>query len=249
VRPQGQAAVEAFLIARARVYQWGTRHHKVGQVAAALRHASGELLRPALKDSQSRPELSRFLADLEAILRSHERGEQTGTAELLRRFAGYDDQWWMRMLREGPPDDEWFALVCWRTPGPRCLWKRVVDFPVKPLADWNRRLPGPTQVVQLGAFDDAVRGLREDGVLVLRHRFEPWKPSEPTKDHEQPESALSFYVPENEPGKRLVAVSEVSYPVAALREGWLRDLQVHAYAHSSCGLSGRDVLERLLPTH
>jgi len=43
---QGQAAVEAFLIARARVYQWGTRHHKVGQVAAALRYAIGTLLTP-----------------------------------------------------------------------------------------------------------------------------------------------------------------------------------------------------------
>lgn len=248
---QGQAAVEAFLIARARVYQWGTRHHKVGQIAAALRYAIATLLRPVLEEPDRDPELRLFLEDVETILSSHERARQLSSeqiAALLGRFAGYDDQWWMSMLRKGHQDDEWFGLVCWRARGPRCLWKRVVDFPVEDLRAWNMRLPARTDLEGRRAWDDAVRKLREEGVLLLRHRFEPWKPSRATQDGEEPESALSFYVPENPAGERLVPVSKVSYPVAALREGWLRDVQVHAYAHSKSGISKEEVLERLPPS-
>jgi hypothetical protein len=36
--------------------------------------------------------------------------------------------------------------------------------------------------------------------------------------------------------------------VAALREGWLRDLQVHAYASSKSAVSGPEVIERLMPS-
>ncbi len=132
VRAQGQAAVEAFLIARARVYQWGTRQHKVGQVAAALRYAIGELLRPPLIDPELDHPLRQFLKDLEDILLSKERRstrKRDETEKLLKRFAGYDDVWWTSLLRDTHEDDEWFKLVCWRTPGPRCLWKRVVRFP------------------------------------------------------------------------------------------------------------------------
>jgi len=252
VRAQGQAAVEAFLIARSRVYQWGTRHHKVGQVAVALRYATGELLRPALEDPKKDHPLRTFLSDLQQILQSHDnRDELEDVGALLQRFARYDDQWWMGLLRDGPQDDEWFRLVCWRGRGPKCLWKRVVDFPLdsatETLRDWNKRLPARTDVVQGRAWDDAVRSLRDDGILVIRHRFEPWKPSEATKTHDEPESALSFYVPDKPPGERLVPVSRVSYPVAALREGWLRDLQVHAYADSNSALSGLDVIDRLTP--
>jgi len=90
-------------------------------------------------------------------------------------------------------------------------------------------------------------GRRREGVLVLRHRFEPWKPSSAADAGEEPESALSFYVPENKPGERLIPISRVSYPVAALREGWLRDVQVHAYATSTSAISKQDALARLLP--
>jgi HD superfamily phosphohydrolase len=250
VRMQGQAAVEAFLIARARVYQWGTRHHKVGQVAAALRYAIGEVLKPVLEDRSGDGELRTFLEDLAAILASKDDEDRVKGDELralLARFAGYDDLWWTSVLRRTRVDDEWFRLVCWRTPGPGSSWKRVVDFPRADLKGWNIRLPGKLDTLGLGAWDDAVRGLREDGVLVVRHRFEPWKPSRTIKDDEKPESALCFYVPDKPAGERLVPVSKVSYPVDALREGWLRDLQVFAYPSSNSAISKEDVVERLLP--
>jgi HD superfamily phosphohydrolase len=245
VRPQGQPAIESFLIARSRIYQWGPRHHKVAQVAAALRYSIGEMLRPAVTAGAAPGHpLRPFLADLEKILGF---GDDDGDAgELLGRFAGYDDQWWMGQMRERADNDPWFNLVCWRTPGPTSLWKRTVDFPEGvALAEWNRRLPVRTQIERLKAWDEAVRSLREHGVLIVRHRFEPWKPSEATKKDDQPQSALSFY----DPKRGLMAVTQLSYPVAALREAWMRDLQVHAFASGpNPAISAHEVLEHLTKT-
>lgn len=247
VLPQGQAAVESFLIARSRIYQWGPRHHKVAQVAAALRYSIGEMLKSAVAAPQahgpSHP-LHAFLKDLETILASG--AEPEDDDPLLNRFAGYDDQWWMGQMRASAAADPWFNLVCWRTPGPTSLWKRVGEFPDGiDLADWNRSLPARTQVERLRTWDDSVRSLRNDGVLVVRHRFEPWKPSEATKDHDVPESALSFYDPKR---KRLTPVTELSYPILSLREAWLRDVQVHAFASGpNPAISAREVVEQLTP--
>ena len=147
-------------------------------------------------------------------------------------------------MRRSADDDPWFNLVCWRTPGPMSLWKRFVEFPeAVDLAEWNRRLPARTQLERLQGWDDAVRSLREDGVLVVRHLFEPWKPSDATKDHEQPESALSFHDPQR---GRLTPVTKMSYPVASLREAWMRDVQVHAFASSeTAAISAAEVIDRL----
>jgi hypothetical protein len=78
----------------------------------------------------------------------------------------------------------------------------------------------------------------------VRHRFEPWKASATTETDPQPESALSFY----DPDQGLIPVSRVSYYVKALREAWLHDVQVHAFATSDAAISGSEVVERLMPT-
>lgn len=240
IRPQGQAAVESFLIARARMYQWGPRHHKVAQIGAALRYARGELLRPALTREPFAPvhPLRPFLDDVEQILLGER--SQANPEDLLDRFAHYDDQWWMTRLREAPPD-EWTSLICWRTRGPRSLWKRPTDFPGE-LHPFNIRLPGRTDLTSLAAWEDVVRDLRQHGILVIRHRFEPWRPSAATRDHPNPQSALSFY----DPDRGLISVSSVARNVAALRDAWMHDVQVHAFARSDARTNGAMVLERLL---
>lgn len=242
VRPQGQAAVESFLIARARMYQWGPRHHKVAQVGAALRYCIGQLLRSALASEASGVShgLHPFLKDIETILSADDSAEH---GELLLRFAGYDDQWWMSHLRAADQADEWFGLVCWRARGPRSLWKRAVDFAPDELAAWNSRLPARDEVERLRDWDDAVRELEHNGVLVVRHRFEPWKASLSTAHDADPESALCFY----DQNQDLVPVSRVSFPVASLREAWAHDVQVHAFARSDAAISASEVIERLLP--
>lgn len=248
VLPRGQPAVESFLIARSRIYQWGPRHHKVAQVAAALRYAIGEMLREAVRAGHKDNPLHQFIDDLEEILAATK--ETKNASELLDRFACYDDQWWMGHMRESASarDDPWFNLVCWRTRGPKTLWKRAVEFPEEipenmDLAEWNSRLPAPTQLQRRKAFDDAVRSLRDHGVLVVRHTFAPWRPTATTEDHDQPESALNFYDPDR---SRLSPVTRLSYPVASLREAWLRDLQVHAFARdTSPAISAAEVVQRL----
>ncbi len=244
VLPRGQPAVESFLIARSRIYQWGPRHHKVAQVAAALRYSIGEMLDQALKAARKDNPLHRFIDDLEAILAATKDTENA--SELLHRFACYDDQWWMGHMRESAEerDDPWFNLVCWRGRGPKTLWKRAADFPEgTDLAEWNRSLPVRTQLQRRRAFDDAVRDLRNDDVLVVRHSFAPWRPTDATKDDDQPESALSFYNPDR---NLLTPVSRLSYPVASLREAWLRDLQVHAFTSTpQATISADEVVERL----
>src|SRR5262249_42895251 len=155
------------------------RHHKVAQVGAALRYGCGEVLRPVLTNCRESDPLGRFVMDLEAILSFNDdeaEYDAEQTRDLLDRFAGYDDQWWMGQLREHQPD-EWLNRVCWRTPGPRCLWKRAVDFPAESIAEWNEQLPGRLDAEGRRQWDSAVRELREDGVLVVRHFFQPWRAS------------------------------------------------------------------------
>jgi hypothetical protein len=242
IRPQGQAAVETFLTARTRMYQWGVRHHKVAQVGAALRYTIAELLRPALTPGGAGPQhpLGRFLGDLETVLTADH-----GAApdpELLDRFATYDDGWWMGFMHAAAaehPDDEWLQLVCWRARGPRSLWKRAMQFP-SDLLDFNRRLPERTDLQARAAFDDAVRALRDDGVLIVRHRFAPWKASPATEGGET-QSALSFFDPEH----GLTPVSVGSYPIASLRDAWMHDVQVHAFARSDVQITAAEVVERL----
>lgn len=54
---------------------------------------------------------------------------------------------------------------------------------------------------------------------------------------------MSFYDPRRD---RLRPVSELSYPVASLREAWMRDLQVHAFSREPTPpLSAAEVVERL----
>ena len=245
IRPQGHAGVESFLVARARMYQWGPRHHKVAQVGAALQYVIAELLRPALATAKHSPQhpLAPFLHDVETILDIGP-GTSTDPAALLERFAHYDDQWWMSYMRAQTLEDNqpWLDLVCWRTEGPISVWKRALDFPVKDLAAWNARLPDRMNPDGKRHWEDAVRSLRQDGVLVIRHTFEPWKPAVVTGDTPI-ESALSFFDMDH----GLTPVSRMSPHVDALREAWLHDVQVHALARSKDGISKEEVLDRLTP--
>lgn len=80
--------------------------------------------------------------------------------------------------------------------------------------------------------------------MVVRHRFQPWKPADTTgSETTAPESALNLYDPDH----GLTPVSRVAHIVASLREGWMHEVQVHAFARSDARLTGREVLERLLP--
>ncbi|HEX8207464.1 MAG TPA: hypothetical protein VF587_15480 [Solirubrobacteraceae bacterium] len=245
VLPRGQSAVETLLVARSRMYQYGVRHHKVAQIGAALRYEIVEMLRPALLDTgrqRGGAGLADFVDDVAAVLAAdpgHLGADQAG--ELLARFATYDDVWWMERMRAEAaerPDDEWLQLVCWRAKGPKSLWKRVFDFPGGPerLYEWNQRLPEIGSQTA-GLFEESIRQLRQDRVLVTRQPFEPWKPD----DADPPESRLQFFIDGD-----LVPVTRVSSLVAALRDVWMHDVQVQAFApNAESAITAEEVVEKL----
>jgi len=238
VRPQGQSALESFLLARFRMYQWGVRHHKVVQVAAALRHVIRREIWSALKDSTH--QLRQFLDDLVAILDSPgDFADDHG--DVLRRYAGYDDVWWTNWMRTvaRQSKDPWLHLVCSRRPGPESLWKRVPDFPVTDLLDWNSRLPGPADDVGLAAWAQAENELIEKGVLVVRNSFEPWRPL----DRNDPDSESWLAIAH--PDRGLVPLTTVSHLTKALRPAWMKDVQVYAFAAAPDLMTKEQVVEAL----
>ncbi len=241
VKSQGASAVETFLLSRFRSYQYGVRHHKVAQADEALRYSIARILARA-----GDAEVDRFVRDLGSLA-------QTGgvpdaeRAGFLRRFAGYDDVWWTLIMRAIPEGerDEWLDLVCWRQRGPRSLWKRTAEFPgTVPLREWNRRLPSLTDLDAMQRWSDEISKLREAGVLVVRHRFVPWKAEPESDDPSRPEMGRSRLCI-LEGSHSLVPISDRSPLVRALREAWANDIQVHAFALSSSKLAAEQVLDRL----
>lgn len=242
VLPQGQSAAESFLLARFRMYQWGIRHHKVVQAAAALRKAIRDLLRPALTASPG-GELRQFLDDLVAIVSSTNAAWADHHTEVLERFAGYDDAWWMLQMRQvaaADPGNPWLGLACYRRRGPVSLWKRVLDFPVFDLQAWNEQLPAPDDLEARRRWADMEATLESDlAVLVVRHYFRPWEPADradPTS-----ESALCLWHPGRD---ELVPLTKVSPLVTELRTAWMGDIQVHAFA-ATAGVDPTGIVNRI----
>jgi len=235
IKPAGLSAVESFLIARVRSYQYGVRHHKVAQIGAALGHAIADIL-------ATPPEtVSAFIDDIGVIADAADpNASRDQLRDAFERFAGYDDIWWTGLMRERARTrgDEWMKLVCYRQAGPRSLWKRPGDFPI-PLRPWNERLPDPDDPDAQVAWFDAVVGLQQDGVLVVRHTFSPYRTDQ---------SGASL-VRERQVDGRLRPVSDLLPLVRALSGAWMDDLQVHAVARSDSPLAGqpRMVIDRLVP--
>jgi HD superfamily phosphohydrolase len=242
VLPQGQSAVESFLLARFRMYQWGIRHHKVVQTAAALRKVIRDLLWAAMKGGRA-DDLNEFMLDLERIVKSaNDPAFVDDNADVLQRFAWYDDIWWMTKMREaavGHPDDPWLSLACFRRPGPVSLWKRVLDFP-RDLETWNRDLPPYDDQAATGAWEEAREELERDDVLVVRHSFRPWEPADRTDP--ESDSALCLW---NRDRGELIPLTAVSPIVKGLNGAWMADLQVHAFAAAAGDIAADAVIDRL----
>lgn len=261
VRPHGISPLESFLLARFRSYQYGVRHHKVAQVGAALQQCIANLL-----EERGNPAVGPFLQTLAKIVTVDEVDEAT-RRQLLASFAGYDDVWWTGVMRAhllAHPEDEWLALVCWRKRGPKSLWKRPSDFAswleqwqasrsegskllppeagepsVQSLVGrWNGKLPDPDDSDAQKQWEQVVGHLKEDGVLAVRHRFNPWE-----ADPDTGETVLNVRTDDG----TLIPVSRLSPLVRELRDAWKDDVQVHAFATSRSALEQMDVLNRLAP--
>ena len=246
ILPHGLSAVEDFLLARYRSYQYGVRHHKVAQVGAALQYCIATIL----KKPDNRRIIDPFIEDVAALARaSMSEAETTAFAErfqddptqrtdFLQRFSGYDDVWLTGILRDYGHKDEWFDLVCARQSHPQTRWKWIGDFPrMESIADWNKRLPKPDdETASADWFAEVLRLQREEHLMIVRHQFQPWK-----ADNTGRESKLCVLKRDGE----LVPVTKLSRVVHSLRAAWAEELQVHAFAGRGCTMTALDVCESL----
>lgn len=241
VMPQGISAAESFYLARYRAYTWGPYHHKVSQVAAALQESIRTVLSPAFSPGGAGA-LSRFLEDLELVAADSQGRLHEHAPDLLERMRRYDDGWLMGYLRDAalsgrhPAQQPWLDLVCWRTPGPKSLWKRSADFPFS-LPAFNAQLPAPDDPIASPRWRASVTQLATDEVLVIRHHFTPFA--------REPGSAHSRLKVSGTNGK-LLPLTDISPMTASLPNLWKADLQVFAF--SACDPSrvkARDVVRML----
>jgi HD superfamily phosphohydrolase len=232
VLPQGVSAAEELLVARFRMYAWAVYHHKVQQAAAGLRVTISYLLR------EGGDVVRHFLADIDALAG----GERE--AELVERFVGYDDVWWTGIMRAALRDgadenvEPWLALFLQRRPGPVSLWKRPAEFPVEDRGRWNRRLPPMEDLERRNAFEDTRRSLRNDGVLVERLPFRPWK--------SRPDGSSRLAVADRDGTVR--PLSRLSSLVGALEEAWTDEIQILAFADRPDRTTAAEVLAAIEPT-
>jgi HD superfamily phosphohydrolase len=233
VRPPGLSAVESFIVARYRSYQYGVRHHKVAQLGTALRFSIARTLAHSL----DRDQVDQFIRDVGDIAGAIASDDAAARA-LLDRFASYDDVWWISIMRAfaAASPDEWINLVCWREAGPRSLWKRIGDFPVE-IRSWNERLAPDSDLDAMSRWAEKESELRRRGVLVIRHDFSPWRAATGNPAR----SAISVL----QRGGSLTSVTDLSPVVLALKDAWMGDVQVHAFATSTCTMSPLDVITTL----
>lgn len=230
VLPQGVSAAESFLLARFRMYTWAVFHHKIQQAAAGLRVAIEDLL------ESGEASVAQMLRDLVAVAAGDH------SPELLARFEDYDDVWASSRMRDrlaaGVQEsvEPWSALFLRRRPGPMSLWKRPSDFPEAQRAAWNARLPGRDDIDLQAAWEESRQTLREQGVLVVRLPFRPWKPGP------DGESALRAKTPQG-----LVPLTQLCPLVKALGYAWQDELQLLAFADRPGRIEAAEVLTRLTP--
>ena len=247
ILPHGISAVEDFLLARYRSYQYGVRHHKVAQVGAALQYC----ITTILKTPDDRRTMDPFINDVATLARASMSEEdkrafqerfrdRNERAEFLLRFSSYDDNWWTGILRDyrRPRQDEWFDLVCARQSHPKTLWKWIGDFPrMNTIEQWNKRLPDlDDEAANAVWFAEVLRLQREKNLMVVRHQFQPWK-----ADNTGKESRLCILKRDGS----LVSMTKLSRAVHALRSAWAEELQVHAFAGRDCAMTALEICERL----
>jgi HD superfamily phosphohydrolase len=237
VRSHGLSALESFVLARYRSYEHGVRHHKVAQVGSALRYSVAQVL-TGHRDSSPVRQFALDVGRIGQTLRDDMQAQ--ARRELLERFAHYDDGWFMGLLRRlyTKTGDPWLGVACWRQSA-FSLWKRADHFRALVggnIEAWNRDLPSWNDDKQVEAWNREVKRLRKEGVLVLRHKFEPWKRDPLNADD-------SVLLVETTSGYE--PLNRASVLVDSLRLSWQHAVQVQAFVSVGGVIQAQDVLGRL----
>jgi hypothetical protein len=231
VDERGFSALESYCLSRARSNQVLVRHHKSAQLAAALRYASIE----ALDAASAQP----FLQDLATLGESKELSNENAEA-LLKRFATYDDPWWIGVLRSIDKDSGEelcsisLGLVLRRQRTFRSLWKRKGDLSDKFLADVNKL--GALAKKEPERFETCRRALQDrQKTLLVLHTFKPYSV------RAGGDLKKSVLLVKTRHGVR--PASELSPLILSLHSAWQEDIHLHAFAPLNSPLSVENLLK------
>jgi len=222
VNEPGLAALESYCVTRSRSHQVFVRHHKVCQVATALRYASMRLM-----DTSTAAPLLDFLSKLKNLATDHDR------KEALHSYAILDDGWWFQQLRGlQSSTDEPLLSACLdvaldRGPRLKSLWKRKGDLSPDQLDAFKQHIKNWTSP-ETGKvrLQDTRRRLISRGVLFTFFRFRPFVE---VRDVENRDSVMLI----RSKGGQLRPVSQMSPLVRHLRELWEEDIHLYAFAGKS----------------
>ena len=199
------------------------RHHKVAQAGCALAHATVEALRQTDQGKEVRDGLKEI---------GSTRVNRADRADLLNRFATFDDGFWTGALRGLFQKDgitsllkDCLNVVLWRGPGLTSLWKRVGDFPQPGVTKFNRAFNKQDDVTRR----ESSAAWESLGILVKVHRFKPMG--------QQPVRILA--------GDDVLDLPAVSSTVDSLNGVFERDVQVHAFASQSANIDSQLLLDAL----
>lgn len=230
VREKGLAALESYCLSRSRSHQVFVRHHKVAQVAAALRHCSVR----AFDDPGARP-LIDVLTELGG---KHANGE-----DLLLRVGKFDDGWWsgvLRSMQSNPLDELTGAclnLVLDRARTLKSVWKRKGD-----LTDTQFQKINETTdeffVARSGAIAAAEtrRRLLRKGILLNAFKFKPYARREPDKE------SVMLIIENN---KKTVPASRISPIIRNLYSCWEEDIHAYAFVLNENAISIDEVIAEI----
>ncbi|MCY1017605.1 HD domain-containing protein [Pyxidicoccus sp. MSG2] len=240
IREAGLSALETFFLSRSNLAM--VRHHKNAQAGAAFRYASLEVLK--------RPAGLELVNAIGAIFAARVKDDE-GVRAALNQFATFDDAFWWQALRElrrsasEPLLVASLDLVLNRSATLRSLWKRKGNVAREKVLRLNQLLEDPDAKERVGATMNRLAGR---GVLLLRHKFTPFKTF---KRETRPEGVSpdddSLVLIRTERG--LQPAASLSSIIRGLREAWKEEPHLHAFVlASNHTLDADGVLDEFLRT-
>lgn len=219
VQEPGLAALESYCVTRSRSHQVFVRHHKVSQVATALRYGSMRLM-----DTSAAAPLLDLLSKLKSLASNEDR------RSALKAYAELDDSWWLLQLRglqasaSEPLLSACLDLVLDRAPKLKSLWKRKGDLSVDQLAALKQCVQELTSPVagKKMTLQATRRRLLEHGVLFCFFRFKPYVE---IRDTTQKDSVMLVRSKNGE----LRPAARMSPLIRHLRDLWEEDIHLYAF--------------------
>jgi HD superfamily phosphohydrolase len=227
VKEPGLAALESYCLSRSRSHQVFVRHHKVAQIATALRHCSVD----ALGHITFKP----MLDALESLGRND--------PDSLTSYAIFDDTWWFQSLRvfrrtsSNLLTNACLDLVLDRQRTLRSVWKRKGDLTPEQRERINSKVDGLfTSADGPIALAQKRRQLLDEGILIAPFKFNPLTRRKPDRESVMLIKSANGTVP----------ASTVSPLIAHLRDSWEQDIHLYAFVLQDNSATLNEIVSKIL---